>query len=116
MIIMHTLETPDPKDALLSCMKAFKSRDWSMILFWFAWRCSVDWDVAGPFDSDAPILVQVFEVIDRLEGLLLAWGGQVPGESVKTVLHAQEKNEEKLMFAEEDVEHLEKWEVEMGVI
>ena len=65
--MMHTLETPDPKDAQLSCIKALLSRDWSMILFWFACLCSLDWDVAGPFDSDAPILVQVFEAVDGLE-------------------------------------------------
>ena len=76
----------------------------------------MDWDVAGPFDSDAPILVQVFEVINRLGGLLLVRSGQVLGETVKMVRHTQEKNVEKMIFAEEDVEHLEKWEVEMGVI
>ena len=76
----------------------------------------MDWDVAGPFDSDAPILVQVFEVINRLGGLLLVRNGQVLGETVKMVRHTQEKNVEKMIFAEEDVEHLEKWEVEMGVI
>ena len=76
----------------------------------------MDWDVAGPFDLDAPILVQIFEIIDRLGGLLLVQGGQVLGKTVKMVHHAQEENEEKMIFAEEDVENLEKWEVEMGVI
>ena len=55
-MMMHTLLTPDPNDAQLSCINAFESLDWSMILFLLAWLCSVDWDVAGPFDSDAPIV------------------------------------------------------------
>ena len=38
------------------------------------------------------------------------------GKTVKIIRHTQAKNEEKMIFAEKDVEHLEKWEVEMGVI
>ena len=88
-----------------------------MIRFWLACLCSLDWDVAGPFDSDAPILVYVLEVADGLEGLLLlVVGGQVSGEAVKIISYTQEENEEKMIFAEKDVEHLEKWEVETGVI
>ena len=69
------------------------------------------------FDSDAPILVYVLEVADGLEGLLLlVVGGQVSGEAVKIISYTQEENEEKMIFAEKDVEHLEKWEVETGVI
>ena len=64
VIIMHTLDTPLPKDAQLSCMNALLSRDWSIIQFRFAWLCSVDWDVAGPFDSDAPIVADVRLIID----------------------------------------------------
>ena len=37
--------------------KPLDSRDWSRIRLWFACRCSVDWDVAGPFDSDAPMFL-----------------------------------------------------------
>ena len=76
----------------------------------------MDWDVAGPFDSDAPILVQVLEVVDCMQRFLLVGTGQVLGKTMKLVGHAQEKNEQKMMFAEEDVEHLERWEDELGVI
>ena len=70
----------------------------------------------GPFDSDAPILVQVLEVVDCMQRFILVGTGQVLGRTMKLVGHAQEKNEQKMMFAEEDVEHLERWEVELGVI
>ena len=87
-----------------------------MILFLFAWLCSVDWDVAGPFDSDAPILIQVFLIVDGLGRFLLCRGGQMLGKTMKMIRHTQEENEQKVILAEQNEEHWEKWEVEMGVI
>ena len=40
----------------------------------------------------------------------------MPGETMKMIRHTQEENEQKVILAEQNVEHLEKWEVEMGVI
>ena len=37
-----------------------------MILLLFACLCSVDWDVAGPFDSDALIALDVVQIMQGL--------------------------------------------------
>ena len=38
------------------------------------------------------------------------------GETMKIIRHAQEKNEQKVILSEQNVDHWEKLEVEMGVI
>ena len=66
-------------------MNALESRDWSMIRFWLACLCSVDWDVAGPFDSDAPMLFYFVEVIEGRDRIGLGGASQVLGKSMKFV-------------------------------
>ena len=82
-MIMHTLLTPEPKEAQLSCMKAVDSRDWSMILLLFACLCSVDWDVAGPFDSDAPIAFKVVQIMQSFQGSVLVGASEILGKSMQ---------------------------------
>ena len=40
-----------------------------MIRLLFACLCSVDWDVAGPFDSEAPIFLEIVQVMNCLYGV-----------------------------------------------
>ena len=114
-MIMHTLLTPEPKEAQLSCMKAVDSRDWSIILLLFACLCSVDWDVAGPFDSDAPIALDVVEIMQG-HGVVLDWVSEIFGKSMKMKCQNEEQNEEEMMLAKENVKHLEMRVDEMGMI
>ena len=83
--------------------------------FRFACLCSVDWDIAGPFDSDAPMLIDVHLIIDGHRKFLL-WGSQMFGETMQMISQAQEEDEEEVVLSEQNVEHLGKWEVLMGVI
>ena len=75
----------------------------------------MDWDVAGPFDSDAPIVVDVRLIIDGHWQFLLG-GSQVFGNTMQVIRQAQKEDEKKVVLSEQDVEHLGKWEVLMGVI
>ena len=65
--------------------------------------------MAGPFDSDAPEVMQ---------GSILDLGGtsEVLGQTMKMISHDEEENEQEMMFAEEDVKHLDLKVDEMGVI
>ena len=82
MTMMQTLETPLPKDAQLSSKRVFESLGWSMIWFWFACCCSVDWDVAGPLDWLAPMMIDVC--------LVGNWQGQVSDKALELVCHEKE--------------------------
>ena len=75
----------------------------------------MDWGVAGPFDSDVPIVVDVRLIIDGHWQFLLG-GCQVFGKTMQVIRQAQEEYEEEVVLSEQDVEHLGKWEVLMGVI
>ena len=86
-----------------------------MILLLFACLCSVDWDVAGPFDSDAPIAFNVVEVMQG-HGVVLDGASEIFGKSTQMKCQNEEPNEEEMMLAKENVKHLEMRVDEMGVI
>ena len=77
--------------------------------------CIRDRAVAGPIDSDAPILIDVRLIVDGHWQFVLACG-QVFGKTMQVVGQAQKENEEEVVLSEQNVEHLGKWEVLMGVI
>ena len=53
-----------------------------------------------------------------MQGSILDLGGtsEVLGQTMKVICHDEEENEQEMMFAEEDVKHLELKVDEMGVI
>ena len=121
MRMMQTLLTPEPNEAQLSCMKAVDSLDWSMIRLLFACRCSVDWDVAGPFDSEAPIFLDIVQVVNGFYRVVVDARNEVLaeeklGKSMQLECYYHEQDEEEMMFSEENVKHQEMTGDQVGVI
>ena len=58
----------------------------------------MDWDIAGPFDYDAPMMINVCLVIDGPRKSL--WGSQMFGETMQMIGQAQEEDEEEVVLSE----------------
>ena len=70
-----------------------------MILLLFACLCSVDWDVAGPFDSDAPIAFDVVQIMQGFQGIVLFGASEILGKSMQMKCQNEEQNEEEMMLS-----------------
>ena len=81
----------------------------------------MDWDVAGPFDSEAPIFLEIVQVMNGLYRVVVDAGNEVLveeklGKLMQLECYYHEKDEEEMMFSEENVKHQEMMEDQVGVI
>ena len=81
----------------------------------------MDWDVAGPFDSEAPIFLEIVQVLNSLDGVVVDAGNEELakeklGKSMQLECYYYEEDEEEMMFSKENVKHQEMMEDQVGVI